>query len=32
MINQNCLAGVKCPLCGNESHLLIVATILAMRT
>jgi hypothetical protein len=29
MTNQNCLAGVKCPECGNENHFLIVATILA---
>lgn len=29
MTNKNCLAGVKCPQCRNESRFLIVATILA---
>jgi hypothetical protein len=29
MTNDNCLEGIKCPRCGNEERLLIVATILA---
>jgi hypothetical protein len=29
MTNQNCLAGVKCPECGNEGRFLIFTTILA---
>ena len=29
MTNENCLAGVKCPQCGNDERFFIVATILA---
>ena len=29
MPNENCLAGIKCPKCGNEDRFLITATILA---
>ena len=29
MTNENCLKGIKCPKCGNEDRLFIVATILA---
>jgi len=29
MTNENCLEGIKCPKCGNEDRLFIVATILA---
>ena len=29
MPNENCLAGIKCPKCGNEDRFIIGATILA---
>jgi hypothetical protein len=29
MPNENCLKAIKCPKCGNEDRLFIVATILA---
>jgi predicted RNA-binding Zn-ribbon protein involved in translation (DUF1610 family) len=29
MTNDNCLAGIKCPQCGNEDRFLIAATITA---
>jgi hypothetical protein len=29
MTNENCLAGIKCPKCGNEDRFLISATIVA---
>jgi hypothetical protein len=29
MTNTNCLEGIRCPQCGNESRLLIVARIMA---
>lgn len=29
MENENCLAGIQCPRCGNEDRLLIVTTVLA---
>ena len=29
MTNANCLAGIKCPKCGNEVRFLIAATIVA---
>jgi DNA-directed RNA polymerase subunit RPC12/RpoP len=29
MTNENCLEGIRCPKCGNEDRLFIVATILA---
>jgi hypothetical protein len=32
MTNENCLEGIRCPQCGNEDRLLIVATILADMT
>lgn len=28
MSNTNCLAGIKCPQCGNEERFLIFATVL----
>ena len=30
--NHNCLAGIKCPQCGNEDHFYIAAAILAYVT
>lgn len=27
--NHNCLAGIKCPTCGNEDRFFIAATIIA---
>ncbi len=29
MKNENCLAGIKCPRCGNEDRFLISASIVA---
>jgi hypothetical protein len=29
MTNENCLAGIRCPQCGNEDRFLITSTILA---
>ncbi len=29
MTNENCLAGIQCPKCGNEDRFLISATIVA---
>jgi hypothetical protein len=29
MRNENCLAGIQCPQCGNEHRLLITATVVA---
>jgi hypothetical protein len=32
MTNENCLAGIKCPKCGNEDRFFIAAMILAEVT
>jgi DNA-directed RNA polymerase subunit RPC12/RpoP len=32
MTNTNCLEGLRCPHCGNEDRLLIVATVVAEVT
>jgi hypothetical protein len=32
MTNQNCLANVKCPECGNEDHFYIDTSVLAYVT
>jgi len=29
MTNDNCLAGIKCPQCGNESRFFITASVVA---
>jgi hypothetical protein len=32
MSNHNCLRGIKCPACGNEDRLMIVARIMCVVT